>query len=473
MNDAPLAEQDEKTEEQKNQDMSENLLADLFDQRQAEKVKHLYLHILQTAARDRVFQLAQWGQTERLFTAVAQLKAMGIDEEALEGVDALNVIIRRAASQNREEVRENFLVISMSIREDYVEQLQEVLEKKGGGTWELDVRDNFQNKRGPTHTRACMKADAQQLLDKDSDFTVGGSGNGALRCATFDSIDPALLGIMKDEETFTKVSKLLDGSMSGWLRGQGMPNDERQLVAVRLNFVETSKGSGHYVTQGLTMEYEFYVVPTKLPVSMSIGSGKTALKFPKIFWAATNSIPKRDWDGNVVRGRDASNRTPHSTRTMDYMDEGGGQGQKRPREGGGEHMPAPSYAKGSGKGEDYTRVYLSHSWDSSQAVHTHSHTIRTLFAQSSHRILSYYSHTILTLFAWSHTIRTLFAHDSHVIRTLFARSHTVRAVLTLFAPSSHQIRRLFAPRSHYSRGGGDPVRTHSRSIRTVHTRSHL
>ena len=125
--------------------------------------------------------------------------------------------------------------------------------------------------------------------------------------------------------------------------------------------------------------------------------------------------------------------------------------------------------------EDYTRVYLSHSRESSQAIHTHSHTIRTLFAQSSHRSHSY-SHTILTLFARYHTIRTLFAR-SHTIRTLFARSHVIRTVAhyshtfrtvahysrhlhTKFAPSSHQIRRLLAPRSHYSRGGGEPVRTH-------------
>ena len=142
--------------------------------------------------------------------------------------------------------------------------------------------------------------------------------------------------------------------------------------------------------------------------------------------------------------------------------------------------------------EDYTRVYLSHSRESSQAVHTHSHTIHTLFAQSSHRIHSY-SHTIRTLFArsvrhYSHTIRTV-AHYSHTIRTvaryshgrtlfehfshgrtLFARfSHYSRHLHTKFADYSHQ----FAPRSHYSRGGGEPVRTHSRSIRTVHTRSHL
>ena len=113
-------------------------------------------------------------------------------------------------------------------------------------------------------------------------------------------------------------------------------------------------------------------------------------------------------------------------------------------------------------------MYLSHSRESLQAIHTHSHTIRTLFAQSSHRSHSY-SHTIRTLFARSHTIRTLsiltvahyshtirtvahYSHGrtlfarSHTIRTLFAQSHTIRAVHTLFSPSSHQIRRrLFAP----------------------------
>ena len=106
-------------------------------------------------------------------------------------------------------------------------------------------------------------------------------------------------------------------------------------------------------------------------------------------------------------------------------------------------------------------MYLSHSRESSQAVHNHSHTICTLFAQSSHRIHSY-SHTIrtsvyshgLTRFAQYSHGRTLFAHYSHgrtlfarthTIRTLFAGSHTIRAVHTLFAPSSHQIRTLLAP----------------------------
>ena len=65
--------------------------------------------------------------------------------------------------------------------------------------------------------------------------------------------------------------------------------------------------------------------------------------------------------------------------------------------------------------EDYTRVYLSHRRESSQAIHTHSHTIRTLFAHYLHG---------RTLFAWSHTIRTLFAPSSPHIRTLFAPVHT-------------------------------------------------
>ena len=104
---------------------------------------------------------------------------------------------------------------------------------------------------------------------------------------------------------------------------------------------------------------------------------------------------------------------------------------------------------------DYTRVYISHNRESVQAVHTHSHTIRTLFAQSSHRTRTSYSNTIRTRIRtvahyshaavahYSHTIRTVahtirtVAHYSHTIRTLFARSHT------LFA-RSQTIRKLFA-----------------------------
>ena len=113
-----------------------------------------------------------------------------------------------------------------------------------------------------------------------------------------------------------------------------------------------------------------------------------------------------------------------------------------------------------------------------QAVHIHSHTIHTLFAESSHRIPSY-SHTIRTRFARSHTIRTV-AHYSHgrtpfavfaqyslpvyIIHSSFARlTHYSRHCHTEFTHYSHQ----FTPRSHYSRGGGEPGRTHSRSIRAV------
>ena len=86
------------------------------------------------------------------------------------------------------------------------------------------------------------------------------------------------------------------------------------------------------------------------------------------------------------------------------------------------------------------------------------------------QLFSHSSHTIRTLFARSHTIRTV-AHYSRG-RTLFARSHTIRTLFarfthysrhrhTKFAHYSHQ----FAPRSHYSRGEGEPVR----SVRTQFT----
>ena len=94
------------------------------------------------------------------------------------------------------------------------------------------------------------------------------------------------------------------------------------------------------------------------------------------------------------------------------------------------------------------------------------YTIRTLFAQSSHRIHSdshtifkHYSHSC-TLFARPHTIRTLFA-QSHTIRTvahyaqysrgitsrftLFTADQLVCAVHTLFAPHRHT---TFAHYSH-------------------------
>ena len=139
-----------------------------------------------------------------------------------------------------------------------------------------------------------------------------------------------------------------------------------------------------------------------------------------------------------------------------------------------------------------TRVYISHSRESSQAFHAHSHTIRTVVATlaSYSQLFSHYSHTIRTVAHCSHG-RTLFAHcshgrtlfaQSHTIRTRFARSHTIRAVHTLFTHySRHRHTKLahyshpFAPRSHYSRGGWGvrSVRTHSRSTLTVHTRSHL
>ena len=115
-------------------------------------------------------------------------------------------------------------------------------------------------------------------------------------------------------------------------------------------------------------------------------------------------------------------------------------------------------------------MYILHSRENSQAVHTHSHTIRTLFAQSSHRIHSY-SHTILTLFARSHTIRTLFAR-SHTIRTLFARSHSIRTVAhylhtyrtvtvgrTLFARFTHYLRHRFTKFAHYIRTSPHPGHT--------------
>ena len=137
-------------------------------------------------------------------------------------------------------------------------------------------------------------------------------------------------------------------------------------------------------------------------------------------------------------------------------------------------------------------MYLSHSRESSQAGHTHSHTIRTvvasysqdiltLFAHCSHgRILfAHYSHTIRTLFLWPPTIRTvalyshsrtLFAHYLHG-RTLFAGfTHYSRHRHTIFAHYSDSHK--FAPRSHYSLGGGQPVHTHSHSIRTNSRSSH-
>jgi hypothetical protein len=108
--------------------------------------------------------------------------------------------------------------------------------------------------------------------------------------------------------------------------------------------------------------------------------------------------------------------------------------------------------------EDYTRVYLSHRRESSQAIHTHSHTIRTLFAQSSHRSHSY-SHTIRTVSHYLHTIAR-----SHTIRTLFARSHTIRTV----AHYSHTFRTV----AHYSRGSHTIRAIFTQNSQTIRTSSH-
>ena len=96
-------------------------------------------------------------------------------------------------------------------------------------------------------------------------------------------------------------------------------------------------------------------------------------------------------------------------------------------------------------------------------------SLPTLFARShTIRTVAHYAHTIRTVAHYSHG-RTLFAHYSHG-STLFAQfTDYWRHRHTKFAHYSHQ----FAPQSHYSRGGGEPIRTHARSIRTVHTRSHL
>ena len=78
---------------------------------------------------------------------------------SLEAVDAHNIILRRAAMQNRAQERETFLVISMNIREAYVAQLQRVIEENNGLPWELTVRDNdarWQESRLSAH--ACVHA---------------------------------------------------------------------------------------------------------------------------------------------------------------------------------------------------------------------------------------------------------------------------------------------------------------------------
>ena len=89
----------------------------------------------------------------------------------------------------------------------------------------------------------------------------------------------------------------------------------------------------------------------------------------------------------------------------------------------------------------YTRVYLSHSRDSSHAVHTHSHTIHTLFAHYSHsRRITFTA--IRTLFARSHTIRTV-AHCSH--------GRTTFAVFAQYSLPAYIIHSSFARFTHYSR----------------------
>ena len=110
--------------------------------------------------------------------------------------------------------------------------------------------------------------------------------------------------------------------------------------------------------------------------------------------------------------------------------------------------------------EDYTRVYLSHSRESSQAIHTHSHTICTLFAQSSHRSHSY-SHTIRTVSHYSHTIRTV-AHYLHTIRTVARYSHG----RTLFAVHT------FCTVAHYSRGSHTICAIFTPNSQTIRTSSH-
>ena len=128
------------------------------------------------------------------------------------------------------------------------------------------------------------------------------------------------------------------------------------------------------------------------------------------------------------------------------------------------------------------RTLFAHYLHSRRIVFT---AILTLFAHYSHgRILFARSHTIRTPFAQSHTIRTLHnrtvAHYSKNSRSIISRftlftarsrgSHTICAIVT---SNSHSIRISSTLQSHYSRGGGETIRTHARSIRAVHTRSHL
>ena len=116
------------------------------------------------------------------------------------------------------------------------------------------------------------------------------------------------------------------------------------------------------------------------------------------------------------------------------------------------------------------RTLFAHYSHSRRIVFT---AILTLFTHYSHgRTLFARSHTVRTVTHYSHTIRTV-AHYSHG-RTLFAHysrgSHTIRAIVT---PNLHTIRTSSDP-GHTIRavGEGEPVRsvrTHSHSIRTVHT----
>jgi hypothetical protein len=124
-------------------------------------------------------------------------------------------------------------------------------------------------------------------------------------------------------------------------------------------------------------------------------------------------------------------------------------------------------------------VYILHSRAISQAVHTHTHTIRTytirtpictvVASYSLTAILTLFAHYShgRTLFAPSHTIRTPFAHYSHVAHySVFAWSHTIRTLYshgrTLFSHysrGSHTIRAIVNPNSHTVRTSSHPGHT--------------
>ena len=116
--------------------------------------------------------------------------------------------------------------------------------------------------------------------------------------------------------------------------------------------------------------------------------------------------------------------------------------------------------------EDYTRVYISHSRESSQAVCSHpfAHTICTVVGVAS-RIISRYSISytiyIRTVAHCSHG-RTLFAHYSHG-RTLFAHYSPSRTLFAHYSRGSHTIRAIVTPNSHTIRTSSHPGHT----IRTV------